>query len=111
MQIRIEVEVSPEELRRFLGLPDVAGLQEDVVNYLRDKVGAAGDFDAAAFVKGNLELLRRHPALKLLLAAARSRSGAEDGDGDGSASTAETDAPSGGSRRRPRTAGSKRRRT
>jgi hypothetical protein len=75
MQIRIEVEVSPEELRRFLGLPDVAGLQDDVVSYLRDKVGAAGEFDAAAFVKGNLDLLRRNPALKLLLAATRPRAG------------------------------------
>src|SRR3546814_1089801 len=51
MQIKIEIDVRPEELRRFLGLPDVAGLQEDVVAFLRDKVGAATEFDPSQFVK------------------------------------------------------------
>ena len=51
MQIRVEIEVTPEELRRFLGLPDVSGLQEDIITFLRDKVGAASEFDAAGFVK------------------------------------------------------------
>ena len=51
MQIRVEIEVTPEELRRFLGLPDVSGLQEDIISFLRDKVGAASEFDAAGFVK------------------------------------------------------------
>ena len=55
MQIKIEIDVKPEELRRFLGLPDVAGLQEDVINFLREKVSDANEnFDPAAFVKGNL---------------------------------------------------------
>ncbi len=40
MQIKIEIDVKPEELRRFLGLPDVAGLQEDIIHFLRDKMGA-----------------------------------------------------------------------
>lgn len=62
MQIKIEIDVRPEELRRFLGLPDVSGLQEDIVAFLRDKVGAASDFDASQFVKSNLETLRRSPA-------------------------------------------------
>lgn len=51
MQIRVEIEVTPEELRRFLGLPDVTGLQEDIISFLRDKVGAASEFDATGFVK------------------------------------------------------------
>ncbi|MDE2148618.1 MAG: hypothetical protein KGJ55_02045 [Gammaproteobacteria bacterium] len=73
MQIKIEVDLSPEELRRFLGLPDVGGLQEDVVAFLRDKVSQAGEFDPAAFLKGNLESLRRNPALQRLLEGARAR--------------------------------------
>ena len=77
MQIRIEIDVKPEELRRFLGLPDVAGLQEDVIAFLRDKVGAASEFDAAAFVKGNLDTLWRNPALRRLLQAATLRSAAD----------------------------------
>ena len=51
MQIRVEIEVTPEELRRFLGVPDVSGLQDDIIGFLRDKVGAASEFDAAGFVK------------------------------------------------------------
>ena len=51
MQVRIEIEMTPEELRRFLGLPDVAGLQDDVIGFLRDKVGAASEFDASGFLK------------------------------------------------------------
>lgn len=63
MQIKIEIDVKPEELRRFLGLPDVAGLQEDVINFLREKVSDANEnFDPAAFVKGNLDTLRKNKA-------------------------------------------------
>ena len=68
MQIRVEVEVTPEELRRFLGLPDVAGLQDDIIGFLRDKVGAASDFDATAFVKNNFEVLKKIPAFNKIIA-------------------------------------------
>ncbi len=42
MQIKVEIDVKPEELRRFLGLPDVAGLQEDIVAFLRDMAEDTG---------------------------------------------------------------------
>ncbi|MFT4045261.1 MAG: DUF6489 family protein [Solimonas sp.] len=64
MQIKIEIDVRPEELRRFLGLPDVSALQEDVVAFLRDKVGAASSFDASQFVRSNFDVLRKTPAWK-----------------------------------------------
>lgn len=68
MQIKIEIDVKPEELRRFLGLPDVAGLQDDVLQFLREKVGQVNEnFNPTDFVKGNLELLKQSPALKRLL--------------------------------------------
>lgn len=68
MQIKIEIDVKPEELRRFLGLPDVAGLQDDIVQFLREKVGQVNEnFNPTDFVKGNLELLKQSPALKRLL--------------------------------------------
>lgn len=73
MLIKIEIDVRPEELRRFLGLPDVAGLQEDVVAFLREKLGAATEFDASQFVKSNFETLRRTPAWRRF--AARLRTG------------------------------------
>lgn len=68
MQIKIEIDVKPEELRRFLGLPDVAGLQDDVVQFLREKVGQVNEnFNPGDFVKGNLDVLRQSPTLKKLL--------------------------------------------
>ncbi len=71
MQIRIEIDVRPDELRRFLGLPDVAGLQDDVIAFLRDKVNAAGDFDPAHFVKHNIDSVRKTPAWQKLIAKVR----------------------------------------
>ena len=68
MQIKIEIDVKPEELRRFLGLPDVAGLQDDVVQFLREKVGQVNEsFNPTEFVKGNLETLKQSPAFKKLM--------------------------------------------
>ncbi|MDX1267103.1 MAG: DUF6489 family protein [Oceanisphaera sp.] len=32
MKIRVEVEVEPTELREFLGLPDVSGLQQEALD-------------------------------------------------------------------------------
>ncbi len=71
MQIKIEIDVRPEELRRFLGLPDVSGLQDDVIAFLRDKIGAAGEFDATGFLKHNIENLRQNPAWQKLVARVR----------------------------------------
>ncbi|HEX4895456.1 MAG TPA: hypothetical protein VFV11_03910 [Solimonas sp.] len=71
MQIKIEIDVRPDELRRFLGLPDVSGLQDDVVAFLRDKLDAAGEFDASGFVKQNLDLLRKTPAWQKIAARIR----------------------------------------
>lgn len=68
MQIKIEIDVKPEELRRFIGLPDVAGLQEDLINFVRSKVGsAAANFDPASFVRSNIDTLRRSRAWRRVM--------------------------------------------
>jgi hypothetical protein len=86
MQIKIEIDVKPEELRRFLGLPDVAGLQDDVVQFLRDKVGQVNEnFNPAEFVKGNLETLKQSAAFKRLMT--RINLAAEDGRAEDSRSS------------------------
>lgn len=77
MQIKIEIDVKPEELRRFLGLPDVAGLQEDLVNFLRDKLGAAAEtLDPSSFVKDNIQSLKQSAPWQLLVSATKSSSAA-----------------------------------
>jgi hypothetical protein len=71
MQIKIEIDVRPDELRRFLGLPDVSALPADVVGFVRELAGAASEFDAAGFVKANLGTLRNNPAFQKIAARIR----------------------------------------
>jgi len=54
MKIRIEVEVGPQELREFLGLPDVSHLQKEALEAVAKRVrtGAASGADAMAVLKG-----------------------------------------------------------
>ncbi|MDO9453549.1 MAG: DUF6489 family protein [Stagnimonas sp.] len=75
MQIKVEIDVKPEELRRFLGLPDVAGLQEDLMAFLKDKVGQASDglSPAADFVRDNFENLKSSAAVQRLLSSVKVR--------------------------------------
>ncbi len=75
MQIKVEIDVKPEELRRFLGLPDVAGLQEDLMGFLRDKMGQASDglSPAADFVRDNFEHLKSSAAVQRLLSSVKVR--------------------------------------
>ena len=44
MKIRVEMDVSPDELRAFLGLPDVKPLQEEMMEKVRESInsGTAG---------------------------------------------------------------------
>lgn len=72
MQIKIEIDVKPEELRRFLGLPDVAGLQEDLMSFVRDKLGAAAEtLDPSTFVKDNLQTLKASAPWQRLMSATK----------------------------------------
>lgn len=68
MQIRVEIEVTPEELRRFIGLPDVAGLQDDLIAYLRDKLGDVNEsLRPGDFVRSNLRNVRQSKAWRKLM--------------------------------------------
>ena len=40
MKMTIEVDCTPEEARRFLGLPDVTGLNEQLVEEMKKRVTA-----------------------------------------------------------------------
>ena len=75
MQIKVEIDVKPEELRRFLGLPDVAGLQDDIMGFLHDKMGQVSDnlSPAAEFLRGNLENLKGSAAVQRLLNSVKVR--------------------------------------
>jgi hypothetical protein len=43
MKIQIELDMTPEEARRLMGLPDVAALQGEVMEDIRKRMKAAVD--------------------------------------------------------------------
>ncbi len=45
MKVNVEVECSPEEARRFLGLPDVTKANELYVDAVMNAMKGAGSFD------------------------------------------------------------------
>lgn len=45
MKVNVEVECSPEEARRFLGLPDVTKANDVYVDALTNAMQGAGNFD------------------------------------------------------------------
>jgi hypothetical protein len=52
MKVSIEVDLTPEEARRFLGLPDVGEINEAFVAALKAKVGeSVGALDAESLLK------------------------------------------------------------
>ncbi|MBR9812897.1 hypothetical protein GYB61_03450 [bacterium] len=76
MIIKIEIDVKPEELRAFLGLPDVVGIQEDIINYVRTRVSSGAEgLDPTELVRGGVE--RGTRAWQKVLSAAFARA-AED---------------------------------
>ena len=52
MKVTIEVDCTPEEARRFMGLPDVSGLNEHLVQEVQSKLS------------GNLSMLSAEDTLK-----------------------------------------------
>jgi len=53
MKIRVEVEVEPTELREFLGLPDLSGLQEDALDAISRRLRSGGEgIDPMAILRG-----------------------------------------------------------
>lgn len=52
MKITMNIECSPEEARRFLGLPDVGPMQEEVLSEVRERMMASvGSFDPETLMK------------------------------------------------------------
>ncbi len=43
MKIKIEVDTTPEEMRRFLGLPDVGDIQSDLIAKVRERMQAGAE--------------------------------------------------------------------
>ena len=52
MNFRIDIEMTPEELRQTLGLPDVTGLQQEMIAKVREQMEAGVDgYDPLTLLK------------------------------------------------------------
>ena len=54
MKITIDVDITPEELRSFLGLPNVEKLQELMLSRAQEYLKGAGQSQYAASVSGDM---------------------------------------------------------
>jgi hypothetical protein len=63
VKIKIEIDLKPEELQRFLGLPNVGAMREELMQFLKEKVAA----DPAGFLRGNIDQLRKSRTVQRLL--------------------------------------------
>lgn len=43
MKINVELDATPEELRRFFGMPDVQPLQDEMIQLVRERMHAGTD--------------------------------------------------------------------
>ena len=43
MKVNVEVDATPEELRRFMGWPDVQPLHEEMLNTIRERMHAGSE--------------------------------------------------------------------
>ena len=69
MQIRVEIDLKPEELQRFLGLPDVAAMREELMQFIKERVAA----DPAGFLLDNLDKLGKSKPVRRLLYGTKAR--------------------------------------
>ena len=63
MRIKMEIDMKPEELQRFLGLPDVAAMREELMQFIKERVAA----DPAGFLLENLDRLGKSKPVRRLL--------------------------------------------
>ena len=68
MRIKMDIDMKPDELQRFLGLPDVAAMREELMQFIKERVAA----DPAGFLLDNLDRLGKSKPVRRLLYGTRS---------------------------------------
>jgi hypothetical protein len=67
MRIKMEIDMKPEELQRFLGLPDVGAMREELMQFIKERVAA----DPAGFLLDNLDRLGKSKPVRRFLYGTR----------------------------------------
>lgn len=55
MKITVDVDVTPEELRQFFGLPNVQGLQEEMLKMAQQRLNDSGQAIFSDLVTGAIQ--------------------------------------------------------
>ena len=55
MKISIDIDLTPEELRRFLGLPNIEGLQEEMLKMAQKQLSESGQSVLNDMVTGAIQ--------------------------------------------------------
>ena len=74
MKVKVEIDMKPEELQRFLGMPDVGAMREEVMRFIKERIAA----DPAGFVLENLEQLSKTRPLRRFLYGKQTPPGEDD---------------------------------
>ena len=84
MKISIDVDLTPEEARRFFGLPDVKPLQDEVVERMREQMSAGAEgLDPAAMMPPLMSSnMAAYEAIQKAFWSALAASGDKAGKGD-----------------------------
>ena len=77
MKVKVEIDMKPEELQRFLGMPDVGAMREEVMRFIKDRIAA----DPAGFLMDNLEQLSKTRPLRRFLYGRQPPPPREDDEG------------------------------
>jgi hypothetical protein len=63
MKVKVEIDMKPEELQRFLGMPDVNAMREEVMRFIKERIAA----DPAGFLLDNLETITKSKPVRRFL--------------------------------------------
>ena len=79
MKITVDVDITPEELRRFLGLPNVEGLQEEMLKMAQTQLTESGQNIFNDLVTGAVQpMLAYQQWLQSMMTGSSSRSTRDD---------------------------------
>ncbi|MEK9823307.1 MAG: DUF6489 family protein [Gammaproteobacteria bacterium] len=79
MKITVDVDITPEELRRFLGLPNVEGLQEEMLKMAQTQLTESGQNILNDLVTGAVQpMLAYQQWLQSMMTGSSSRSTRDD---------------------------------
>jgi len=79
MKITVDVDITPEELRRFLGLPNVEGLQEEMLKMAQTQLTESGQNILNGLVTGAVQpMLAYQQWLQSMMTGSSSRSTKDD---------------------------------